>query len=54
MGNGTVVPPGRCITSGVTAGAADTRTGNREQIYVHFSCINLSLFLSVTSASEQA
>ena len=54
MGNGTVVSLGRCITSGVTAGAAEIRTGNREQIYAHSSCINLSLFLLVTSASEQA
>lgn len=51
-GNGIEVPVERCIAAGVTAATAVVRIGNREQIYVHFSCINLGLSLLVTSIPE--
>lgn len=53
MGNGTEVPVERCIIAGVTAAAALIVIVNREQIYIHFSCINLCLSHSVTSDPEQ-
>lgn len=53
MGIGTEVPVERCITAGVSAAAAVIKTGNREQIYARFSCINLGLSLLVTSVPEQ-
>lgn len=46
MRNGTEVPVEKCITVGVTATVI--RIGNREQLYAHFSCINLGLSLLVT------
>jgi len=53
MGNVTELPVERCTAAGATAAAAVIRTGNREQTYARFSCINLGLSLLVTSAPEQ-
>lgn len=53
MGNDTDISVERCITAGVTPATAVVKTGSREQIYAHFSCINLHLSLLVTSAPEQ-
>lgn len=53
MGKGAEVPVERGIAAGVNAAAAVIRIGKREQIYAHFSCVNLGLSLLVISAPEE-